>query len=157
MAFMIGAINFRNRPGRSTVGLSPVSVPPHTAICADIHNYDDYSQNHLDVGSESCRIDKRHGIMFDKSSRISGLPAGLTEPVLQGREGADPSPKLQGGSPDSGGKMDPWNPTPPQSEPAPYQHKHNEAEMDEKDKVNQDSPKHERFQMVKMVLFTIRM
>ncbi len=81
--------------------------------------------------------------MLKKSSRISSVTAGLKELVFQRSQRADPPAKLQSCRPKCGRKMNPEDPAPPNRENSTEQYKDNEGEVDQKDKVSKDLPKHE--------------
>ena len=117
-------------------------APPHKAIGANVYQNDDEPQYKLDLRGEACGIDEGEGIMLNKSSTVSGVTAGLAEVVFQGSEGADPPAKLQGRSPKRCRKMNPRDPATPNREKSAEQHKDDEAEVNEKDQVSKDLPKH---------------
>jgi hypothetical protein len=77
-------------------------APPHKTISAKVNQKDDKPQNKLDLRGEAWGIDEGECIMLYESSAVSGVTAGLAEPVFQGGEGAEPSAKLQGRRPQCG-------------------------------------------------------
>jgi hypothetical protein len=120
----------------------PCLSPPHKPIGQERKKDDDKAQQKLNLRGEALGVNDGHGIMFKKSSRISGVTAGLSEPVFQGSKRADPSAKFQSCRPKYGRKMNPGNPAPPHGEKSPEQDKDNEGEVDQKDQFSKGLPKH---------------
>lgn len=120
----------------------PCLSPSHKPIGHERKKDDDKAQPKLHIRGKVLGVKDGQGIMLKKSSRISGLTAGLSEPVFQGRKRADPPPEFQGCRPQYGGKMHPGDPAPPHRENSPEQDKGNEGEVDQKDQFSKGLPKH---------------
>ena len=77
--------------------------------------------------------------MLDEAARI-GSPAGLPpERVLQGCEGTDPATELDGGSPNSGGKVQVGDPRPPQHQQPTKYYEQDKEEVKPDNKIRENS------------------
>ena len=115
---------------------------PHKPIGRKRKKDNEEAKPKLHLRGKALGVNDGQDIMLKKSSGISRLIAGLSEPVFQGRKRADPPPEFQGRRPECGGKMNPWDPAPPDGENSPEQDEGNEGEVDQKYQFSKDLPKH---------------
>ena len=115
---------------------------PNQEVDEGVGDNHEEGQEHLDLGRERARIHDGEHVMVDKASRVTRGARVLTQPVFEWRQRADPATELDQGTPQSGWKLEPWNPAPAEREQTTKDDEDDEREMSENDEICMGSKEH---------------
>lgn len=109
----------------------------HEQVHAAVQEKHKKTEEDLDPSGQSRRIKKRQDVVLDETGLIPRSSSRLPEPLLQGRERADPAGEFNQGSPTRRGQVEPHHPPPFQDQESAEQDKQNEGEMEKNEEISQ--------------------
>ncbi len=109
----------------------------HEQVDAAVQEQHQKAENDLDLSGQRCRIKQRQNVVFNETGLIALASTCFPEPMLQGRERADPAGEFNQGSPSRRRKVEPHHPPPLQDQQSSEQDKKNEEEMEKNEKIGQ--------------------
>ena len=120
---------------RTLHGLTPSAK--YEQVHAAVQEKHEKTEDHLKLSGQPCGVKEWQDVVLDETGLISRFSARFPEPLLQGRQRADPAGEFNEGSPTRRGKVEPYHPPPYQNQEPAEQDKKNEREMEKNKKVGQ--------------------
>ena len=114
-----------------------MTLAKHEQVNAAVQEKHKKTEEDLNLSGQPCRIKKRQDVVLNEAGLIPPSSPRFPEPMLQGREWADPAGEFNQGSPTCRRKVEPYHPPPFQNQESSEQDKKNEGEVEKNEEISQ--------------------
>ena len=114
-----------------------MTLAKHEQVNAAVQEKHKKTEEDLNLSGQPCRIKKGQDVVLNEAGLIALSSSRSPEPMLQGRERADPAGEFNQGPPTRRRKVEPYHPPPFQNQESSEQDKKNEGEVEKNEEISQ--------------------